>query len=127
APARERRGHLILRQSGWGTQDAGEHRLPACSFRQLAEKLFRGVALRVQRCRRQAADDCRLAACAPQKKSRTRASCRSPRSPIALFRRMTTSAERPSDFIRDIVVVDVRRGKYKQIRTRFHPEPYGYM
>jgi glutaminyl-tRNA synthetase len=33
----------------------------------------------------------------------------------------------PSDFIRDIVAEDVRTGKYKQIRTRFPPEPNGYL
>ena len=92
---------------------AGEHRLPACSFRQLAEKLFVVITIGSQRCRRQAADDCRLAACAPQKKSRMHESCRSARSPIALFRRMTTSTERPSDFIRDIVAEHLRTGKYE--------------
>src|SRR6266404_1634208 len=40
---------------------------------------------------------------------------------------MTTSTDRPSDFIRDIVAEDVRAGKYKQIRTRFPPEPNGYL
>ena len=40
---------------------------------------------------------------------------------------MTTETERPSDFIRDIVAEDVRTGKYKQIRTRFPPEPNGYL
>lgn len=33
----------------------------------------------------------------------------------------------PSDFIRDVVAEDVRTGKYKQIRTRFPPEPNGYL
>jgi hypothetical protein len=46
---------------------SGEHRLPACPFRQLAEKLFeRSIPLQRSGCRRQAADDSRLAACAPQ-------------------------------------------------------------
>jgi glutaminyl-tRNA synthetase len=33
----------------------------------------------------------------------------------------------PSDFIRDVVAGDVRTGKYKQIHTRFPPEPNGYL
>lgn len=33
----------------------------------------------------------------------------------------------PSDFIRDAVAGDVRTGKYKQIQTRFPPEPNGYL
>jgi len=40
---------------------------------------------------------------------------------------MTTEIERPSDFIRDIVADDLRTGKYKQICTRFPPEPNGYL
>src|SRR5213082_2804362 len=41
---------------------------------------------------------------------------------------MTASTEHsPSDFIRDIIAEDIRRGKYKQIRTRFPPEPNGYL
>jgi len=41
---------------------------------------------------------------------------------------MTASTENPpSDFIRDIIAEDIRRGKYKQIRTRFPPEPNGYL
>src|SRR5882724_12255694 len=41
---------------------------------------------------------------------------------------MTALSENPpSDFIRDIVAEDVRTGKYKQIRTRFPPEPNGYL
>jgi glutaminyl-tRNA synthetase len=41
---------------------------------------------------------------------------------------MTASTENlPSDFIRDIVAEDVRTGKYRQIRTRFPPEPNGYL
>jgi glutaminyl-tRNA synthetase len=40
---------------------------------------------------------------------------------------MTTETEQPSDFIRDIVADDLRAGKYKQICTRFPPEPNGYL
>ena len=42
---------------------------------------------------------------------------------------MTTPTEAPvpSDFIRDVVAEDVRTGKYKQIHTRFPPEPNGYL
>jgi len=40
---------------------------------------------------------------------------------------MTTEPERPSDFIRDIIAEDLRTGKYKQIITRFPPEPNGYL
>src|SRR5438309_4149882 len=40
---------------------------------------------------------------------------------------MTAKTEKPSDFIRDIVTEDLRSGKYKQIRTRFPPEPNGYL
>src|SRR5438094_7859568 len=48
---------------------SGEHRLPACSFRQPAEKLSERrepILFGIPSCRRQAADDWRLAACAPQ-------------------------------------------------------------
>src|SRR5437762_6101649 len=41
---------------------------------------------------------------------------------------MTASTENsPSDFIRDIIAEDIRTEKYKQIRTRFPPEPNGYL
>ena len=33
----------------------------------------------------------------------------------------------PSDFIRDVVADDVRSGKHTKIRTRFPPEPNGYL
>src|SRR3954454_14724188 len=33
----------------------------------------------------------------------------------------------PSDFVRDIVAEDVKAGKHAQIRTRFPPEPNGYL
>jgi glutaminyl-tRNA synthetase len=39
----------------------------------------------------------------------------------------STGAIIPSDFIRDVVAEDVRTGKYKLIRTRFPPEPNGYL
>ncbi len=49
---------------------SGEHRPLACPFRQLAEKLFQHskpkFPCKTWDCRRQAADDYRLAACAPQ-------------------------------------------------------------
>jgi len=37
------------------------------------------------------------------------------------------ATENPSDFIRDIVAEDVRRGKHAKIHTRFPPEPNGYL
>jgi glutaminyl-tRNA synthetase len=40
---------------------------------------------------------------------------------------MMTETERPTDFIRDIVAEDVRAGKYQRIKTRFPPEPNGYL
>jgi glutaminyl-tRNA synthetase len=40
---------------------------------------------------------------------------------------MTTTPETPTDFIREIVAADVRSGNHKQIRTRFPPEPNGYL
>ncbi|HEY2138991.1 MAG TPA: glutamine--tRNA ligase/YqeY domain fusion protein, partial [Chthoniobacterales bacterium] len=40
---------------------------------------------------------------------------------------MTEAAKRPSDFIRDIVVEDLKSGKHTKIKTRFPPEPNGYL
>src|SRR5437588_12412661 len=56
-----------------------------------------------------------------------RESCGCECSPITLFVIMTAETERPSDFIRDIVAEDLRTGKYKQICTRFPPEPNCYL
>ncbi|HZE13356.1 MAG TPA: glutamine--tRNA ligase/YqeY domain fusion protein [Chthoniobacterales bacterium] len=38
-----------------------------------------------------------------------------------------TNNPAPSDFIRDIVVEDLKAGRHAQIRTRFPPEPNGYL
>ena len=43
---------------------------------------------------------------------------------------MTTSSATevaPSDFIRDVVAADLRTDDFPQIRTRFPPEPNGYL
>ena len=42
---------------------------------------------------------------------------------------MTAPADNPtpSDFIRDVVAEDLRTGKHTKIRTRFPPEPNGYL
>jgi len=67
---------ITVRVAAIGMRDSaffsGEHRLPACPFRQLAEKLFEHSLPKIFATlsrRRQAADDCRLAACAPQNNS----------------------------------------------------------
>src|SRR6266853_280348 len=39
----------------------------------------------------------------------------------------TEPAPAPSDFIRDIVADEVKAGQHAQIRTRFPPEPNGYL
>src|SRR5882724_11109579 len=68
------RSLAALQQDRRCSRNSGEHRLPACCFRQPAKKLL-NVHLQsffaTLECRRQAADDCRLAACAPQKTHRT--------------------------------------------------------
>ncbi len=33
----------------------------------------------------------------------------------------------PTDFIREVVAADLKSGKHAQIRTRFPPEPNGYL
>lgn len=38
-----------------------------------------------------------------------------------------SSREAPSDFIRDIVAADLAAGKIARARTRFPPEPNGYL
>jgi glutaminyl-tRNA synthetase len=38
-----------------------------------------------------------------------------------------SDAAAPTDFIREIVAEDLRSGKHSQIRTRFPPEPNGYL
>jgi glutaminyl-tRNA synthetase len=40
---------------------------------------------------------------------------------------LETQSPAPSDFIRDIVAEDVQAGKHATIRTRFPPEPNGYL
>ena len=40
---------------------------------------------------------------------------------------METTPERPLDFIRQIIAEDLKIGKYKQVITRFPPEPNGFL
>ncbi len=40
---------------------------------------------------------------------------------------MKTTAPKPSNFIRDIIIEDLKTGKYRGIHTRFPPEPNGYL
>src|SRR5437660_12523582 len=38
-----------------------------------------------------------------------------------------TNNPAPSDFIRDIVIEDLKAGRHSKLRTRFPPEPNGYL
>src|SRR5512136_3501242 len=40
---------------------------------------------------------------------------------------MTVEQTRPSDFIREAVVEDLRTGRFNYVRTRLPPEPNGYL
>src|SRR5947209_1649462 len=40
---------------------------------------------------------------------------------------MSEAADRPTDFVRDIIVDDLKFGKHNKIQTRFPPEPNGYL
>src|SRR6476646_8945765 len=111
---------------------SGEHTRLACwRARPRDRGLFLACSRRFERHRerspvRRDAETSTRDACAPQSAASAQ-SCRSALSPIAFLIAMTTRTETPSDFIRDIVAEDVGAGKYEQIRTRFPPEPNGYL
>src|SRR5262252_5365034 len=50
-----------------------------------------------------------------------------PKTQSAAAAAAAAAADVPSDFIRDIVAADRAAGKYQAIRTRFPPEPNGYL
>jgi glutaminyl-tRNA synthetase len=65
-------------------------------------------------------------------KEAERVPCRASASSLLSRTKMTQPNQNeptppPSDFIRDIVAEEVKAGKHAQIRTRFPPEPNGYL
>ncbi len=50
-----------------------------------------------------------------------------PRPETKKAKKMATTEDTPTDFIREIVREDVKNGKHKKIVTRFPPEPNGYL
>src|SRR5437016_1874239 len=48
-------------------------------------------------------------------------------TPVETSSAPAASEAPPTDFIRDVVADHVSQGKYKQIHTRFPPEPNGYL